>query len=52
MRRTGLTTSDDFQSTLAKAEKARQEFRGAQHRDNELRSEITQQVMTAVSQPD
>lgn len=52
MKRTGLTTADDFQSTFAKAEKDRQAFRAAEHKDSELRTEITQQVMTAVSQPD
>ena len=51
MRRTGLAMADDFQSTFAMAEKDRQEFRGAKHHDRELRAEVTQQVMTAVSQP-
>lgn len=52
MARSGLTTTDDFQSTFASAEKDRREFRGAKHSDNELREEIKQQVMTAVAQPD
>lgn len=52
MARTGLTTVDDFQSTFANMEKDRQKFRAAEHTDNELRKEIQQQVMTAVSQPD
>jgi putative FmdB family regulatory protein len=52
MARTGLTTVDDFQSTFAKAEKARREFRGAEHKDAVLREEITKQVMTAVAKPD
>lgn len=52
MKATGLTTADDFSSTWKKAAEERTAFRTAKHTDKELRAELTQQVMTAVAQPD
>lgn len=52
MKRTGLTTSDDYKESWSKAQKEREAFRMAQHSDTELRSEITRQVTEAVAQPD
>jgi len=52
MKATGLTTHDDFAGEFRKKEAQRQEFREAKHEDKELRSIITEKVMTAVAQPD
>lgn len=52
MKQSGLTTMDDFKSTFKKAEEERTALRNATFQDKELRKEITQQVMTAVAQPD
>jgi hypothetical protein len=52
MKRTGLTTMDDFKSTFAQAEKERTELRNATFKDRELREVVTKEVMTAVAQPD
>ena len=52
MQRTGLAVTGDFKETWAKEQTVRELTRSAQHVDKELRSEITQQVMTAVAQPD
>lgn len=52
MRERGLTTADDFKGTWAQADKERKALRDGTFRDKELRESITQQVMTAVAQPD
>lgn len=52
MKRTGMTTADDFKGEWARAEKERNEFRRAAHHDKELRKEIAEQVTKAVAQPD
>lgn len=52
MKRTGMTTADDFKGEWARAEKERNEFRRAAHHDMELRKEIAEQVTKAVAQPD
>ena len=52
MRRTGLTTVDDFKSDFARAENERTALRNATFQDRELRETITEKVMTAVAQSD
>lgn len=52
MRENNLTTIDDFKGQLSQAADERTALRTAQFQDKELRSHITEQVMTAVAQPD
>lgn len=49
MRRTGLTTVDDFKGTWKKAENERTALRQGTFQDKELRQDLTKQVYTAVT---
>lgn len=52
MKRTGLTTVDDFKGVWQKAAKEREEFFSGKTVDKELRKEISEQVTKAVAQSD
>lgn len=52
MKRTGMTTADDFKGVWKQAEAERTALRQGDFQDKGLRQELTQQVMTAVAQPD
>lgn len=52
MKRTGLTTADDFKGVWQKAAKEREEFFSGTSVDKELRKEISEQVTKAVAQSD
>ena len=52
MKRNGLTTTDDYTKTWAKEERRRTELRQGNFVDKELRSVLTEKVMTEVAKPD
>lgn len=52
MKRTGLTTFDDFKGHFDAKQKEREALRTGSFTDKELRNTITEKVMTAVAQPD
>jgi len=52
MKRSGLTTIDDFKGHFDRKAKERDEFYRGEQKDTSLRQEITSQVMQAVAQPD
>lgn len=52
MKSTGLTTVDDFKGFFKEKASERAALRQGKLNDKELRAEITEKVMTAVSQPD
>jgi putative FmdB family regulatory protein len=51
MKRTGYADTSDFKGVWEQAGKERQALRTATFQDKEMRQEITQQVLTAVAQP-
>ena len=52
MRERGLTTTDDYKDTWARAQKEREALRKGTFEDRELRADLTEKVMKAVAQPD
>lgn len=44
MKAKGLTTVDDFKDTLGRAQRERESFRRAEHRDRDLRNSLAQEV--------
>ncbi len=52
MKRTGLTTMDDFSGTWKKAGAERTALRDGTFQDDHLRSEVTKQVVEAMAKPD
>jgi hypothetical protein len=52
MKANNLTTMDDYSHTWKKAAQERAALRNGTFQDKELRQDLTQKVMTAVSQPD
>lgn len=49
MKRTGLTTADDFKGEWKKAEERRREVKSGTFKDKELRAAITEQVHKAIA---